>query len=78
LRKQFSDGRVALILRDWLRFHSERKALIKTYHCSPSGATGKTRQFRDGGSAPWIQVADEPTAMEAPKGATVIEEVEVK
>jgi hypothetical protein len=27
---------------------------------------------------PWIQVADEPTAMEAPKGATVIEEVEVK
>jgi hypothetical protein len=26
----------------------------------------------------WIQVADEPTAMEAPKGATVIEEVEVK
>jgi hypothetical protein len=27
---------------------------------------------------PWIQVADEPTAMEAPKGATVIEDVEVK
>ena len=26
----------------------------------------------------WIQEADEPTAMEAPKGATVIEEVEVK
>jgi hypothetical protein len=27
---------------------------------------------------PWIQVADEPTALKAPKGATVIEEVEVK
>jgi hypothetical protein len=27
---------------------------------------------------PWVQVADEPTAMEAPKGATVIEEVDVK
>ncbi len=26
----------------------------------------------------WIQEADEPAAMEAPKGATVIEEVEVK
>jgi hypothetical protein len=26
----------------------------------------------------WIQEADEPTAMEAPKEATVIEEVEVK
>jgi hypothetical protein len=26
----------------------------------------------------WIQVADEPTAIEARKGATVIEEVEVK
>jgi hypothetical protein len=27
---------------------------------------------------PWIQEADEPTAMEAPTGATVIEGVEVK
>jgi hypothetical protein len=27
---------------------------------------------------PWIQEANEPTAMEAPKGATVIDEVEVK
>jgi hypothetical protein len=27
---------------------------------------------------PWIQVADEPTALDAPKGATVIENVEVK
>lgn len=26
----------------------------------------------------WIQVADEPTAMEAPKGAPVIEEVSIK
>ena len=27
---------------------------------------------------PWIQVADEPTALKAPKDATVIENVEVK
>ena len=27
---------------------------------------------------PWIQVADEPTALKAPKDATVIEDVEVK
>ena len=26
----------------------------------------------------WIQVADEPTATEAPQGVTIIEEVEVK
>lgn len=27
---------------------------------------------------PWIQIADEPTALKAPKGATVIEDVEIK